>query len=366
MIRKVYIDFIKNKVVEGKWDWFFKRFWQYFIIHISFIAGRPFCGPILGTFVVNYRCNYKCKMCDLPLRDKFIQKQGLKEFSTLQLKKILKEFASLGTAGIGFTGGEPLLREDIFELMKYSKELGMITHLNTNGFFLDSENIKRLLYANVDSINISLDGAYASTHDAIRGYRGAFDRVVYAVECIDFMRKKMGVPIRVKVVTVIGKDNIDEIPDLFKLAHSLKVDCIEFIPQQPFSVLTDDTPVNFDNIFLEKIDTVVDYILKEGKKIVRVENSPRHLKLFKNSFGGEKSPLICFAGYNSYAVDCYGQIFPCMPWVNWGKSVGNVKESSLKKFWYSAMYNKIRRDISKCRDCYLNCQAELNILFNII
>ncbi len=366
MIRKVYIDFIRQKVVKGKWDWFFKKLWQYFLIHISFVRGRPFCGPILGTFVVNYRCNYKCKMCDLPLRDRLIRAGGLKELSTLQLKKILKEFAGLGTGGIGFTGGEPLLREDIFELMKYSKELGMITHLNTNGFFLNSDNVKRLLYANVDSINISLDGATASTHDAIRGYRGAFDKVVYAVECINSMRKRMSIPIRMKVVTVIGKDNIDEIPDLFKLAHNLKVDCIEFIPQQPFTVLTDDASVNFDDVFLKKIDAVVDYILGQGRKMIKVENSPRHLQLFKKSFRGEKSPLVCFAGYNSYAVDCYGQIFPCVPWVNWGKPVGNVKDISLTKFWYSEIYNKIRREISNCRDCYLNCQAELNILFNII
>ena len=57
---------------------------------------------------------------------------------------------------------------------------------------------------------------------------------------------------------------------------------------------------------------------------VRVENSARMLKLFQYSFRNRKSPLTCYAGYNSLAVDCYGEIYPCLPWANWGRSVASA------------------------------------------
>jgi len=366
MIRRIYLDFIKDKISKREADWIFKRGMQYFLIHASYLIQRPLCSPILGTFVTTYRCNYHCKMCDLPLRDRQLQRQGLKELPTLQLKNLIKDFFDLGTSGIGFTGGEPLLRNDIFELLAYTKDMGMITHLNTNGFFLNEENVKKLLQAGTDSINISLDGARAQTHDTIRGYHGAFDKVINAIDCINLMRKKTGMPMRLKIVMVVNETNIDEVPDLVKLSCDLKTDCIEFIPQQPFFTLSEPVALYFNDNFLKKVENTVQYLVSLKKQGIKIENSFRHLRLFAKSFKGDESPLICYAGYNSYAADCYGEIYPCMPWVNWGKSVGNIKDIPLKEFWYSSNYNKIRKDISKCRDCYLNCQAELNLLFNII
>jgi MoaA/NifB/PqqE/SkfB family radical SAM enzyme len=304
-------------------------------------------------------------MCDLPLRDEQLKKKGLEEFSTGQLKQVIRDFADLGISGIGFTGGEPLLRNDIFELLKYTKDLGMISHLNTNGFLLNEENASRVIEAGVDSINISLDGAKSQTHDTIRGYPGAFDRVINAVRCINTLRKEKGSPVRLKVVTVINETNIDEVKDLVELSIDLNTDCIEFIPQQPFFISSRDSRgLNCDGTFLKKLSKAVNYLLDFKEKEIKIENSSRHLRLFERSFKNKKSPLICYAGYNSYTVDCYGEIYPCLPWLNWGKSVGNVKDTTLRKFWYSSKFNKIRHSIAKCKDCYLNCQAELNLLFN--
>lgn len=365
MIRKIYTDFIKKRIYQKDVDWLFKRGLQYLLIHVSFLMGKPLCGPILGTLVTNYSCNYHCKMCDLPLRDKVFKKRGLKEFSTSQLKQLLKEFAELGTAGIGFTGGEPLLRKDIFELIKYTKDLKMFAHLNTDGFFLNEDAARKLFASGADSINISLDGACPKTHDTIRNHPGAFDRVMKAAECINAIQKKDNASVRLKFVTVINEINIGEIPDIIKLSRDLNADCIEFIPQQNFSVYTNNFPKP-DTDFLKKIRLTMDYLLDVKKKGANIENSSRHIKLFESSFKGDKSPLVCYAGYNSYAVDCYGEIYPCVPWINWGKSAGNVNEMTLKEFWYSSKFNRLRKQIDRCKDCFLNCQAELNILFNIL
>jgi MoaA/NifB/PqqE/SkfB family radical SAM enzyme len=281
------------------------------------------------------------------------------------MKQILKDFANIGTSGIGFTGGEPLLRKDIFEMLAYTKALGMISHLNTNGSLLDERNIANILEARVDSLNISLDGATAETHDKIRGHRGAFDRAVEAISRVIAVRKRKGAVVRLKTVAVLQKDNIDEAADMVQLAEDLGVDCIEFIPLQPFAVRADHQSCT-DPLFLGKVDKVADYLIGPKSKAVRIENSQTHIQLFHRSFSNAESPLTCYAGYNSLAVDCYGEIYPCVPWFNWRRSVGDVRSKDLTSFWYSAEYNRIREEMRSCRKCYLNCQAELNILFNVV
>lgn len=364
MVRKVYLDFVKDKIAKREVGWLFKRALQYLFTYASFYSGYPLCGPILGTFVTNYRCNYHCKMCDFPDREQRLRNKGLKELSTAQLKQLLKDFRDLGTAGIGFTGGEPLLREDIFELLKYAKDLGLITHLNTNGFLLHEENVAKLFSSGVDSVNISLDGASPKTHDTIRGYNGAFDKVIKAVGYILKKRKEENSKVRLKVVCVINEFNIDEVSDIVKLAANLGTDCIEFIPEQAFVPGDNKRHLRFNEDFMNKARKVTDYLIFAKQSGEAIENSYRHLKLFIPSFKGKKFPFACFAAYNSYAVDCYGEIYPCMSWVSWNRPVGNIKYVPFKKFWYSKSYNRIRPNITKCRDCHLNCQAELNFLFN--
>lgn len=365
MIRKVYLDFIKDKIAKKDLKWLTKRVLQYFLIHLSYRFGRPLCGPVLGTLFTTYKCNYRCKMCNFPAKEEEFKKKGMKELSTLEMKGLLENFRDLGTNGIGFTGGEPLLRKDIFELLAYAKELRMITHLNTNGFFLNEENAGKIMEAKVDSINISLDGAQAKTHDSIRGCNGAFDRVISAVKVLNVMRRREKIPIRVKVVTVLDESNIDEVEDIIKLAADLGIDCVEFIPQQPFVESWTSLSARFNEEFFKKLSKTTKYLLNLKRKDVSLENSPQHIRLFEKSFRNEKFPFRCLAAFNSYAVDCFGDIYPCMPWINCGRPAGNIKDMPFKQFWYSSAYNEIRSKISKCRDCYLNCQAELNILFNI-
>lgn len=364
MIREAYSELVRRRIAKKDFKWVLKLTLRYLLIHASFLARRPLCGPILGTLVVDYKCNYRCKMCNMPQKEQELKRRGCVELTTLELKRLIKGFSDLGIAGLGFTGGEPLLRSDIFELLSYSKGLGLITHLNTNGYFLNEENARRLIDSGVDSVNISLDGASCVTHDSIRGYKGAFDKVISAARCINAARKERGSPVRLKVVTVVSKSNVDEIEDLLKLALVLQTDCIEFIPEQDFlNSLKQDLP-DIDEDFLKKVNQKVEYLLKSKQKGMKIENSFRHLKLFDKAFRNIKSPVTCYAGYNSYAVDCYGQIYPCVPWASRGKSAGNLKEKPLKEFWYSKEYNMARRSIVKCKDCYLNCQTELNLLFN--
>lgn len=364
MIRKVYIDLALRKTREYGASWLFKRAMQYAGIQAGRLINKPVCGPVLGTLLVTYRCNLHCEMCDMPIIAGEAIRTGKKEFDTDAMKEIISGFRSLDVPGIGFTGGEPLLREDIYDLLAHTRELGMITHLNTNGLLVGKREAKEIIAAGVDSVNVSLDASGPGQHDRIRGRSGAFESATAAIRALVAQRRDMGASIRIKTVAVIDSANIDEMPKLTQLARKLGVDCIEFIPRQPFTgnrTITPNCPTS-DIGFQDLLNVTLQEIQDSG---ITIENSPAHLRLFSHSFAGLPSPIRCTAGFNSLALDCYGNVFPCLPWVNWGHSVGNIQDADLKRFWFAKNSRNWRMEVKNCRKCYLNCQTELNLLFDI-
>jgi MoaA/NifB/PqqE/SkfB family radical SAM enzyme len=363
MTRKIYRDFLLRKARERQLGWVARAGGRYARILASQVLGRPLCGPVLATLVTNYSCNFHCEMCDMPRRGGEVAAQAWSELTTAGLAAVLDDLHALGALGVGFTGGEPLLRRDIFELLAHAHTLGMITHLNTNGSLLDEAAAAKILSAGVDSLNISVDGSRAATHDAIRGVPGAFEKACAAVRTVDRLRRKEGSAIRLKMVTVVSERNVDEIQAILALARDLGADCSEFIPRQPF---LEPPAAGGDSAGGKPSAHLLDAARLLGEARDRggmLENSAGMLRLFEPSFLGQPSPLRCFAGYNSIAVDNFGEIYPCLPWLNWGRSVGNVRDRPLTRFWYAPEYRAIREKTAQCRECYLNCQAELNLLF---
>jgi MoaA/NifB/PqqE/SkfB family radical SAM enzyme len=365
MMRKVYIDLLRRKAGEGRLGWVLGAGAHYLRARLSPFAGRPLCGPILGTLVTNYSCNLGCSMCGMPRRHAAHRAEGRRELSTAEMLAVIDGFAELGTRGIGFTGGEPLLRPDLFTLLRRTRARGVLAHLNTNGTLLDDDKIDLLLDAGVESLNISLDGATAAVHDGIRGVAGAFESATGAVRRVLAARDKVRAALRVKVVAVLARENLGEVRGYLALGAELGVDCDEFIPRQAF---TDGTggpgkPVPADPALLAKVEEALAVLRDRRSLPVALEDSPRMLDLFLPAFRGEPSPLACYAGYNSLAVDCYGRIFPCVPWVNWEKPVGDLAGTTLPRFWRSPASRAWRDETAACHACTLNCQAELNLIF---
>ncbi len=360
-MRRVYLDLLRVQASAGRAAWVIGLPRHYALILLSRLLGRPLCGPILGTLVTNYSCNLRCRMCGMPESHIALRREGETELSTAGMLSVIDGFAELGCRGIGVTGGEPLLRPDIFALLRRIVERGMLGHLNTNGTLLDAERTRELLATGVHSLNVSLDGSDAATHDRMRGVPGSFALTVGAVRRVVEERRRTGARLRVKVVAVLSEENLEGVDDYLAFAASLGVDCAEFIPRQSFP---EGAGGRFpaSSIALGKVEEAVRRLA--GKDLpLPLENSRRMLGLFLPAFRAEPSPLSCWAGENSLAVDCFGSVFPCVPWVNWGRAAGSVRGSSLPALWRSPAYTEVRRRAQACRDCTLNCQAELNLLF---
>jgi MoaA/NifB/PqqE/SkfB family radical SAM enzyme len=352
-----------RQLKNGRVGWMFGVASQYLRIAASPVLGRPLGGPILGTLLTNYDCNLHCRMCRLPALGGRLGPRRREPMGTDAMRSVIDGFADLGVRGIGFTGGEPLLRPDIFQLLSHTARRGMLTHLNSNGTLIDDRTAAAILEAGVDSLNISLDSATEAVHDRIRGKSGAFGKTVEAIRRIDRLRKETRSPLRMKIVGVLSDDNLEEVPDYLRLGASLGVDCVEFIPCQPFPEGPLARPKAGPET-LAKLEEAIRYLSGGDALPVPLENSPGMLALFAPSFRGEPSPVKCLAGYNSLAVDCYGRVFPCVPYINWDRPAGELSGRSLREFWHSEEYSRVRRETARCRACTLNCQAELNLLFD--
>lgn len=161
--------------------------------------------PHAVQFNITFKCNQHCTYCG-------IYKESRPEMTTSQICNMIDEFAMLGTSRLSITGGEPLLREDFTDVVKYARKKGLFVSLATNGSLID-KHIEGLKYVN--SVNMTLDGP-EQLHDQQRG-KGNFKTVLNAVKLL----KDLKTP--VYVVSVITKNNCNRFQEILELARSLDI-----------------------------------------------------------------------------------------------------------------------------------------------
>lgn len=166
---------------------------------------------------VTKACNLRCIHCyakadNSPAPDELTTKEGF---------KLLEDLSEFGCPVILFSGGEPLIRPDILDLIQKGVKLGLRVVISTNGVLIDEVMAKELKKLGVSYVGISLDG-WKEVHDKFRGVKGSFEKVIYAVEaCI---RENLKVGLRF----TMSKLNAKEIPKVFDLVEELKIPRICF------------------------------------------------------------------------------------------------------------------------------------------
>lgn len=142
----------------------------------SVLAFTGMYRPVIFWNITD-RCNLACTHCyssSGPGRTT----EG--ELSTPEAFSVIDDLADMGVPLILFTGGEPLLREDLFDLAHHARDRGLKMALSTNGTLITPEIARRIKESGIEYAGISLDGATAATHDRFRNHAGAFDRTVAA------------------------------------------------------------------------------------------------------------------------------------------------------------------------------------------
>lgn len=172
--------------------------------------------PRLIFWEVTKGCNLRCIHC----RATATELMSPNDLPTGKALNIISQIADYGSPILVLSGGEPLYRNDIFQLAEYANSRGLRTALATNGTLVTAEVAQRIKEAGIKRVSISLDGSDADTHDSFRGIPGAFDAAIYGMKNL----QKQNVSVQIN--TTIAKHNAHQLPEVLTLARRLGADAL--------------------------------------------------------------------------------------------------------------------------------------------
>lgn len=297
-------------------------------------------GPLWLLAELTYRCPLHCVFCYNPID----YKRQTAELSTEQWKDTMKQARALGAVQLGFSGGEPLLRDDLEELVQYGHDLGYYTNLITSGIGLKPERLNRLKSAGLDHIQVSFQDATQAANDALSDAK-TFEKKLEIATAV----KAHGWPMVLNVV--LHRLNLDHIDAIIELAHKLGVEYLELANTQYYGWAYQNKaaliPTHAQLKFAE--ERVQAWRDKLG-------NSMKLLYVVPDYF--EKTPKACMSGWGnvflSIAPD--GTALPCqaarmLP----GFEFPNVTTMPVKDIWQnSSAFTKYRGDgwmKDPCKTC---------------
>ena len=284
-------------------------------------------------------CNLKCVHC---YNDSGNQKSG-SEVSTEHAKKILDDLAGFGVPSVLFSGGEPLMRPDLLELLKYAGQQGLRTVISTNGTLITSGIAEKIRAAEISYVGISLDGI-GPVNDKFRGLAGAFDMAVKGI------RNCRNAGVRVGLRLTLTKKNVQDLSRLFDFFETENIEraCFyHFVPSgRGKSMATEDLTHAQTRDAIDTILSKTKQFQQSGRKtdILTVDNHVDgvylYLKLLKeNPAQAEKVwKLLTWNGGGLYSsgigigcIDYNGKVHPDQFWGHY--DLGDIHEKKFSEIW---------------------------------
>lgn len=291
--------------------------------------------------VVVFNCTKACNLSCVHCYASSNGGRGKDELSTNQALTFIDSLAEFGSPVILFSGGEPLTRKDIFQLVGYAAKQGLRVVISTNGTLIDIDTAKKLADIGLSYVGVSLDGI-GSVNDAFRGKEGAFDRAVEGIGNCQKANLKVGLRF------TVNKRNVEEVPKLFDLIHERNIPRICFY----HLVYTGrGTEIMKEDLGHERTRKVVDLIMDRTKalhengefcEVLTVDNHADgpYLLMRLNQENKVRAQqvhqLLQYNGGNSsgHGIGCVswdGTVYPDQFWRN--RILGNIKDKPFGEIW---------------------------------
>jgi len=306
---------------------------------------------------ITRRCNLHCVHCrsssEMDVRDH-------PDFSTREAFRIIDDIRSFAQPVVVLSGGEPLLRGDVFEIARYGTDRGLRMCLATNGTLVTPEVCARIKDAEIRMVSLSLDGASAEVHDDFRQQPGAFEAAVRAARLF----KEHGIGFLVN--SSFTRRNQKEVGKVYRLAKELGATAWYMFMIVPTGRGED---IMEELISPEDYEALLEwhYEMEKGERdmLVRPTCAPHYYRVrlqkakaegvrlehrtLKFSTGGAKG---CLAGQLIVLIDVDGNVLPCS---YFPVSAGNIRERPLREIWENSPLFKELRDFAgykgRCGSC---------------
>ncbi len=319
--------------------------WLYSIMEIQ---------PTSCNIMITDRCNLRCMMC------KQWQKPYAQELPVEDWEKIIADLQRNGIKNIHFTGGEPLLRSDIKDLITYAGRQGLSVGLTTNGTLLTRNILGPLIDAGLRSVAISLDGLNEE-YERIRGVPGSFKRVEQAVYLLSRMRIEKGIDAYINFVLM--RDTIKNFREVKQFAGQMQLPVAICLLDKHSSIFSLEE--NKAGFWIQKEDA---QILEGFLAFLRAEKrkTPQSLLLnfpmiefIKSYFHNPRQEqILCVSSQDRIIIDPYGNLLGgCLAM----GSFGNIKERTFRQLKGTVKYQQAKKKMfyKQCAGC--SCGYQFNI-----
>jgi len=330
------------------------------LYNISYMFDKPLIKPKVLQLSLTSRCNLKCKMCA-------VHKYTTRPEEEMKLEEINKIIGvareRFGVDQLILTGGEPLLiGERIIDVIRYAAGKGIAVYLTTNGYLLEKYALD-LVKAGVSHFHVSIDGL-KETHNRIRGDDSSFDRAVAGLKALVDLRGRNNYGYNVVVATLVLKNNIDELYELYKYADEIGADVFDllsYIPDNTDFGSTDFTALWPDSGDIDRFLEVHKRICSQKTKRIKMNNF-FDIDFMSSYYRRQMHELDwkCFAGYKNIFITMsdpkkQGRFEPCLFLCKAHIPLRDY-DYDLEKIWYSPEVARVRAEIKKCKiNCYQMC-----------
>lgn len=274
-------------------------------------------------------CNLSCIHC----RAKATLGPHQGELTTEECKKIIDGISSFSSPTVILTGGEPLMRDDLFEIIQYGNEKGLRLVIAINGTLLDKEKALKLKELGIKRVSMSVDGKDRHSHDSFRGVQGSFDAVVKAGKIL----LEIGLPFQINTtVTRLNVNDLGEIYEFVKAIGAIAWHVFLLVPVGRGEGLRGE---ELDAKMYEDVLEWLYTIEKKDEIEMKVTCAPHYYRIVKEKGDTPKSAG-CLAGKSFMFISHRGIAQPCgyleVP-------SGDVKKEGVKKVWEeSTVFTKLR------------------------
>lgn len=315
-------------------------------------------SPKWIAWEITRRCNLRCVHCRSSSE---MEAKGHPDFSTSEAFRVIDDIASYAKPVVVLSGGEPLIRKDVFEIAQYGTDKGLRMCLATNGTLVNGEICGKIKASGIKIVSLSLDGSEESVHDDFRSQKGAFTGTINAARLF----KEYGIEFIVN--SSFTRRNQEEIPKVYRLAKELGATAWYM-----FMIVPTGRGEEIMNELISKEDyeEILDWHYQmekdEDMMLVRPTCAPHYYRVvlqqskkegekfrkrtLKFSTGGSKG---CIAGQLICLIDVDGNVLPCS---YFPKPAGNVRETSFKEIWEGSELFKDLRDFKKYKGKCGSCE----------
>jgi len=320
------------------------------------VAARQAYKPLYVKIKLIFGCNLRCAMCN------HWRTPREEPLSHERLARLIDELAEAGCRKIHLTGGEPLLRAHLPELIAQADALGIRVNMTTNGTLVTKERARQLIEAGLRGVNLSIDSPVRKVHDAVRGVEGAWKKTTRAAGHFERYRHKGKLALRINtVVNALNYETLAEMPDL---AHRLGADDLNLIGVDdhcgPALSLSRRAILDYNEriaplIAARALELGVMQDESQAYPFGRAAREVKQAKQGQYALGYyQRHP--CFAPWTHSLVDYNGLVYVCCMTREQTAPLGDLKTHSFKDVWEGFGYRVVRQmmhppQLAMCHRC---------------